>query len=254
MVDSWLGKLFDLMDASDMWRDTAVILTTDHGLLVGEHQLFGKNFPFVFPELCRLPLFVHHPDIPAGTSTHLTGAVDIMPTLLDFHAATKPEDLHGRSMVPILSDNEAIHDTGLLYGYFGSNINVTDGTYSYTRYPVPGSVTHHHFSSITIKDQSSFPADMIEGARTAEHGRFLEYCRDIPHYRAAVPWNGKADHDFNPLIDLRSGLGGGPGRPPGRRLHPMQDQQLEDTYVRLLADTLESYRAPECHLKRMGLE
>jgi arylsulfatase A-like enzyme len=245
MVDSWLGRLFDIMDASDMWRDTAVILTTDHGLLVGEHELFGKNFPFVYPELCRLPLFVHHPDIPAGTSTHLTGAVDIMPTLLDFHTTTIPENLHGRSLVPILADSEPIHDSGLLYGYFGSNINVTDGTCTYTRYPVPDSVTHHHFSSITIKDQSSFPADTTEEVKSAEHGRFLRYCRDVPHYRSAVPWNRKADHDFNPVIDLRRDPGG---------LHPIQDQQLESTYARLLADTLESYRAPECHHKRMGLE
>src|SRR5262249_19871874 len=41
MTDHWLGKLFDQLDADDRWRDTMVVLTTDHGTMLAEHQYWA---------------------------------------------------------------------------------------------------------------------------------------------------------------------------------------------------------------------
>ena len=35
MSDYYIGKILDVMDRYDMWKDTAVIFTTDHGYLLG---------------------------------------------------------------------------------------------------------------------------------------------------------------------------------------------------------------------------
>ena len=43
MCDAYFGRLLDYFDAHDLWRDTALILTTDHGFLLGEHDWWGKN-------------------------------------------------------------------------------------------------------------------------------------------------------------------------------------------------------------------
>lgn len=40
MADYWLGKLLDVMDRHDLWKDTMVIFTSDHGFLLGEHRFF----------------------------------------------------------------------------------------------------------------------------------------------------------------------------------------------------------------------
>lgn len=47
-----------MMDRFDMWEDTAVILTTDHGFLLGEHGLWAKNYMLCYDELVHLPLIV----------------------------------------------------------------------------------------------------------------------------------------------------------------------------------------------------
>jgi len=244
MVDTWLGRLFDTMDRYDMWRDTAVILTTDHGLLIGEHNRLGKNFPFVYSELCRLPLIVYHPEFKSGVYENLTGAVDLMPTFLELHGVESPDHLHGKSLLQHAEGDQPVHEEGLLYGYFGSSMNYTDGNITYTRNPLPGSVTHTHFSSIIYRDQSAFPGTNVEDAKGAEHGTFLDNCRGVPHYRAARKWNGKSDYDFNPVFHLEND-------PDQQR--PIRDENVERDYARKLSEALSSYGAPACHKKRLGL-
>ena len=41
-VDHWLGALFGELEALNLWRNTAVILLSDHGMLLGEHNAIGK--------------------------------------------------------------------------------------------------------------------------------------------------------------------------------------------------------------------
>ena len=43
MADAWRGKFLDRMDALDMWKDSAVILTIDHGHLLGEHDCWARR-------------------------------------------------------------------------------------------------------------------------------------------------------------------------------------------------------------------
>lgn len=53
MCDAYLGKVLDFMDAHDMWQDTMLIVTTDHGFLLGEHNWWAKNRPH-FMKNCRI--------------------------------------------------------------------------------------------------------------------------------------------------------------------------------------------------------
>ena len=56
MCDHYLGRLLDYMDAHDLWRDTALILTTDHGFLLAEHDWWGKNRMPFYDEIAHIPL------------------------------------------------------------------------------------------------------------------------------------------------------------------------------------------------------
>ena len=54
---------------------------------------------------------------------------------MDLHGLAIPEGVTGRSIGPALADGEAkLRDT-LIYGYYGAAVNVTDGRYTYFRYP-----------------------------------------------------------------------------------------------------------------------
>ncbi|WP_460452436.1 sulfatase-like hydrolase/transferase [Alsobacter sp. SYSU BS001988] len=42
MCDAYLGRLLDYFDENELWSDTALIVSTDHGLLLGEHEFWGN--------------------------------------------------------------------------------------------------------------------------------------------------------------------------------------------------------------------
>ncbi len=42
MCDSYLGRVLDTMDKYDLWKDTMLIINTDHGYLLGEHGWWPK--------------------------------------------------------------------------------------------------------------------------------------------------------------------------------------------------------------------
>ena len=89
LCDHLLGKILDDFDEHDLWKDTALVVTTDHGFLLGEHDFWAKNRMTIYEEIAHIPLFVHDPRAPRGrrASTRLTQSIDIAPTLLDFFGA-----------------------------------------------------------------------------------------------------------------------------------------------------------------------
>ena len=61
-----LGRLLDEFDRHAMWEDTALILTTDHGFLLGEHDFWAKNRMNLYDEIVHIPMFAHDPRRPRG--------------------------------------------------------------------------------------------------------------------------------------------------------------------------------------------
>lgn len=137
--DEQLGRLLDKMDALDMWKDTVLVVSTDHGYLMGEHDWWAKNRQPCYEEIAHIPLFLHHPrhSNQAGTRRDvLTQTPDLMPTFLDAFEVTVPAEVTARSILPALADSDIVLHDAVLFGYFGGAINVTDGDTSYFRYPL----------------------------------------------------------------------------------------------------------------------
>ena len=241
MADAWLGRLLDKMDEFDLWKDTAVILTTDHGHLLGEHGCWAKNYMLDYSELAHIPLVVCHPAIEAGRRVKaLTATMDLMPTLMDLHGAAPPDGAHGKSFRPLLREDGRHHDA-VLFGYFGKDINMTDGRTTYCRQPVEGAVVYHHtamprgFSDFLDRDS----------LRRAELGVFLKRCHGIPHYRIPRPSHRHRDAPpFNPIYDVAAD--------PGQN-HPIQDAALETKLAARMKELLIRADAPDCQFARTGL-
>ena len=51
-----------MVDRNDAWQATAVILSKNHGLSLGEHEYWDKNRSPFFNEVVHIPLVIHHPD------------------------------------------------------------------------------------------------------------------------------------------------------------------------------------------------
>ncbi|MCE9589601.1 MAG: sulfatase [Planctomycetes bacterium] len=134
MADAWLGKLLDKLDRHDLWKDTLVILSTDHGHFLGEHQWVGKGVRPQNQPIAHIPLIAACPGVKPGRCGALTTTVDISATILDTFGVD-PGRIDGRSFLPLLrGETESIRDYAL-YGWFGAYMQITDGTHTYLRTP-----------------------------------------------------------------------------------------------------------------------
>ena len=135
--DHYFGLLLDYFDRHDLWRDTALVLSTDHGFLLAEHDWWGKNLQPYYTEISHIPLIVHHPDFNerAGARPRaLTQTMDLMPTFLDLFGIPSPTEVRGRSVLPLLDADRSQRDIGI-FGMFGGPIGATDARYTYYLYP-----------------------------------------------------------------------------------------------------------------------
>ena len=131
MVDNWLGKLFGTMDKYDLWKDTAVILTTDHGHELGEKKRFGKQPPH-YDQSANIPMFIWHPQyMEHRTTDALTCALDIYPTILEILGVESSDSPHGKSLMPLIKNERTGHRDFVYYGEFGAGVTMTDGTFTY---------------------------------------------------------------------------------------------------------------------------
>jgi len=124
LVDRWVGQLLEQVELMGLLENTAIVFTSDHGFYFGEHGgRFGKMtfakrpdgrlFQFadeikgeivswdhspLYEELAAIPLLIYEPGAAPGVCPHLTSAVDLMPTVLDFLGEEIPPWVEGQSL------------------------------------------------------------------------------------------------------------------------------------------------------------
>jgi arylsulfatase A-like enzyme len=104
-LDAHLGRLWQVLKETGRWRDTLVILTADHGDLLGDHWL-GEKEMFYDPVI-RVPMIVYDPSAAAdATRGQVDGrfveAIDVIPTVLDALALPPARHrLEGRSLLEL---------------------------------------------------------------------------------------------------------------------------------------------------------
>ncbi|WP_066196035.1 sulfatase [Gracilibacillus timonensis] len=240
MADQWLGKLFDKMDEWNMWHDTAVILTTDHGYLLGDHGYWAKNYMFDYQKLVNIPLITYIPEalMNGGRVSGLTSTMDLMPTLLRLHEAKPSQHVHGKSLTHLFECDEPHHDA-VLYGYFGKDINLTDGRFTYCRKPIPDSAVYHHTAVPVATDNN------LQDYEVAEVGQFLSQT-NIPVYRLA---QNSYQHHHATKDHLLYNL-----REDPEQSVPISNSQLHKHYEIKLLELLKKYQAPSWQYERVGLD
>jgi uncharacterized sulfatase len=101
-ADDMVGKVLDVCDELDLWKDTVVVFLGDHGFHLGERGLWSKLT--LYEESTRIPLMIAAPGVAPGVSTEPVGLIDLYPTLCELCGLDSPEILQGTSLVPALRD------------------------------------------------------------------------------------------------------------------------------------------------------
>ena len=103
MCDKYLGKVLDFMDNHDMWKDTALIVTTDHGYLLGEHQWWAKSIMPLYNEIAHIPMFAWDPRCGKKGERRqtLVQNIDLAPTVLELNGIPVPPDMLGKPVAAL---------------------------------------------------------------------------------------------------------------------------------------------------------
>jgi arylsulfatase A-like enzyme len=102
-VDENVGRVLDYLDETGLAENTVVIYSSDQGFYLGEHGWFDKRW--IYEESLRTPLLVRWPGVvkPGSVNREIVSNVDFAETFLQIAGVAVPDDMQGRSMVPLLA-------------------------------------------------------------------------------------------------------------------------------------------------------
>ena len=108
-LDRNVGKVLDALKKASLEENTLVVLTGDHGYMLGHHGRFEKHC--CYEPAIRAPLIFRLPGVtkPNASTAALTEFIDIAPTILDHCGVMGPEGVQGKSLLPVLKGEAKTH-------------------------------------------------------------------------------------------------------------------------------------------------
>lgn len=118
-VDEQIGRVLETLKEEKLYDNTIVVITSDHGEMMGSHGLMSKNI--WYEESINVPFIIRWPErLKAGQKSDLLiGTTDIMPTLLNMMGATDgiPSNLDGKDLSGLILDDQGDEPQSVMY-YF----------------------------------------------------------------------------------------------------------------------------------------
>lgn len=109
-ADAQLKKLFAFFKEKNMGNNTIIVLFSDHGESLTEHNFYFNHSHFVYDDLVKVPLIFSYPGgISPGTVINAqTGLIDLMPTILELLGIKADKPMEGKSLLPLLTGKTII--------------------------------------------------------------------------------------------------------------------------------------------------
>ena len=177
-LDHQIGRLIMALIEQEVYDDTVILFTADHGEELCDHHMFRKSRPY--EGSCRVPFF-----LTAGKNTglHITPAStchsvvelrDVMPTLLSLAGAPIPDTVDGYDLLPLAREPEGTVRPWLhgehSYGEFSNHWIVTE-TDKYIWFPVTGQEQY-----FDLADDPHELTDRIGDPEVRERVAYLRSC------------------------------------------------------------------------------
>jgi arylsulfatase A-like enzyme len=243
MCDAHLGKVLDAMDKYSLWEDTMLIVCTDHGFLLGEHDWWAKMVQPFYNEIARTPFFIYDPRCARQDARcdSLVQAIDWAPTLLEYFGVEIPADMQGVPLRDAVAAGAPVREAAL-YGVHGGHVNVTDGRYVYMRAPVSADNTPlYEYTHMPTHMRVRFGVDELQDIRLAEPFSFTKGCR-LMKIEARQVYDV---HQFGTMLfDLQS---------DPQQENPINDPVIEQRMIDHMVRLMQTNDAPPEQFERLGL-
>ena len=117
-VDESIGAVMQYLEEQGLDKSTMVIYMGDNGFSFGEHGLIDKRQ--FYEESVKVPFLVRCPEVLSGGQTieKMVQNIDVAPTVLEMAGVKKPNQMQGRSIVPILQGGQAAWRDRIFYEYY----------------------------------------------------------------------------------------------------------------------------------------
>jgi len=139
-IDYAVGMIREELKRQGVADNTVILYLTDNGYSCGAHGMGGKVLPYEEPS--RSPMIIFDPRRPGGKRVKgLAANIDMAPTILDLAGLPIPENMDGKSLLPLLDNpnNGRVHDSILLINAWGSapthSLAVVTEEYKYIYWP-----------------------------------------------------------------------------------------------------------------------
>ena len=159
-VDQEVGRLLDALQASAAGKKTVVVLTSDHGESLGEHDYYFDHGEDLFEASLAVPLVAVVPGGKAGVRSRVfASTLDVVATILDAVKVSYPPDLGGVSLLGAMVGKTAPGRERL----FAQNDRNLVATWDH-RFKIVGTPEEEGMR-FALYDRSSDPAEMHDVSR-----------------------------------------------------------------------------------------
>ena len=245
MCDVYMGKVLDVMDELDLWQDTMLIVNTDHGFLLGEHDWWAKVVQPFYEEIAHTPLFIWDPrsKVQGERRRALVQTIDLPATLLEYFGVTLPPDMQGVPLRQTIVNDQPVRAAGL-FGLHGAQVNVTDGRYVYMRGPATAqNAPLYEYTLMPAHMRHAFEVAELQDIDLAEPLPFTKGCRTMKITGRAFTYQDPSVFQTQ-LYDLAA---------DPRQEHPIADPVAEQRMVEHLVRLMRENDAPPEQYVRLGL-
>ncbi|MGG1554012.1 sulfatase-like hydrolase/transferase [Paenibacillus ferrarius] len=168
-VDNRVGQIIQMLKELNLYDDSIIVFTSDHGSMMGEHG-FIEKWGIMYEEVARIPLLIKFPQSAyQGSYEEFAEIVDIMPTLLDAAGLEVPACVQGKSLIPILQRVEGSAKSEV-YGHFFTGglqtepaLMIRRGEWKLTVYPNQEAMHDRLLEDHYLKYTSMFLDDVVPG-------------------------------------------------------------------------------------------
>lgn len=253
-LDDLLKSFVDLLSELNLYEETTIIVTTDHGHYLGEHGRIGKPGSDNWNTLFHIPM-VCKPAAGLGADTRrtidaLTTSADLCATIADLHGLDYDTSLYGRSFVPLLLGSTDRTRDYVLYGYFGGQLGYCDGEHVFLKRPVESNAPLNLYTTrlTTHPGKTKRLQELFRTSTGKELGRFLDDT-DYPVIQLPVPRDaGISWHADDYMPDAAFDLAA-----DQEQERPLRDEALLQRLRRELAEAMRNERFPAEQFERLDL-
>ncbi len=245
MCDYHLGKVLDKMDEYNLWEDTLLIVGTDHGILLGEHDWWSKNLMPYFDEISNTPLFIWDPrsKVKGQSRDSLVQIIDWAPTLLNYFGQEIPKDMQGEDLFEVIATDKKIHQNGILYGAFSAQVNYTDGEYTLMQGAIPERENQiYNYTLMPMHMTKRFTPEELQNAEYGHEFSFTKGCKLL-----RVPTKQKYNvTSFGTMLFNR--------KEDPQQKNNLNDENLKDILRKKMIKLMKENESPSEQYYRLGLD